>query len=92
MILFLKWLAIGFDYVGAGNSTSKKDAQANAANDFVQYLIRQKVMSPEEVPNSSHTTSSGNPSEQTTEFTSTRTEVNPHLNSEVRDKGLLLCC
>ena len=28
------------DYVGVGNSTSKKDAQANAARDFVNFLVR----------------------------------------------------
>ena len=29
----------GFDYVGCGNSTSKKDAQSNAARDMCQYLV-----------------------------------------------------
>jgi ATP-dependent RNA helicase A len=33
-----------------GNSTSKKDAQSNAAKDFISYLIRQGQMNPEEVP------------------------------------------
>lgn len=40
----------GFDYVGAGNSTNKKDAQSNAAKDFVQYLIRQTLVNPSDVP------------------------------------------
>jgi ATP-dependent RNA helicase A len=31
----------GFEYVAAGNSTNKKDAQSNAARDFVSFLIRQ---------------------------------------------------
>ncbi|KAH3778151.1 ATP-dependent RNA helicase A-like isoform X2 [Dreissena polymorpha] len=30
----------GFDYLGVGNSTNKKDAQANAARDMVNYLAR----------------------------------------------------
>lgn len=36
--------------MGAGNSTNKKDAQANAAKDFIQYLVRQGLMSPKDVP------------------------------------------
>ncbi len=34
----------GFDYVAAGNSTVKKDAQTNAARDFVAFLVRQGLM------------------------------------------------
>uniref|UniRef100_A0A023F369 RNA helicase n=2 Tax=Triatoma infestans TaxID=30076 RepID=A0A023F369_TRIIF len=40
----------GFAYVGAGNSTTKKDAQFNAAKDFVQYLVRQNIVNPKDVP------------------------------------------
>ncbi|KAL1423814.1 hypothetical protein MTO96_003731 [Rhipicephalus appendiculatus] len=40
----------GFDYVGAGNSTNKKDAQTNAARDFLQYLVRNNHVSQSEVP------------------------------------------
>lgn len=40
----------GFNYVGAGNSTSKKDAQINAAKDFVSYLVRQQIVPASEVP------------------------------------------
>ncbi|GJQ87202.1 putative ATP-dependent helicase [Trypoxylus dichotomus] len=39
-----------FDYVGVGNSTNKKDAQANAARDFVNYLARQALVNPNDVP------------------------------------------
>ncbi|KAK9700540.1 Double-stranded RNA binding motif [Popillia japonica] len=39
-----------FDYVGVGNSTNKKDAQANAARDFVNYLVRQSLVNPSDVP------------------------------------------
>ena len=39
-----------FDYVGAGNSTNKKDAMANAARDFCSFLVRSGQLSPEEVP------------------------------------------
>lgn len=40
----------GFDYVAAGNSTNKKDAQTNAAKDMVQYLVRSSRLSASEVP------------------------------------------
>ncbi|KAL3871841.1 hypothetical protein ACJMK2_039813 [Sinanodonta woodiana] len=40
----------GFNYLGVGNSTNKKDAQANAARDFVQYLVRQGLINQSEVP------------------------------------------
>ena len=39
-----------FDYVGAGNSTNKKDAMANAARDFCSFLVRSGQLSQEEVP------------------------------------------
>jgi hypothetical protein len=34
----------GFEYVAAGNSNVKKDAQSNAARDFVAFLVRQGLM------------------------------------------------
>lgn len=40
----------GYNYVGAGNSTTKKDAQSNAAKDFVSFLVRQGFVSAKEVP------------------------------------------
>ncbi|KAF5278987.1 hypothetical protein FQA39_LY05665 [Lamprigera yunnana] len=40
----------GHTYVGAGNSTNKKDAQSNAARDFVSYLVRQGMVKSGEVP------------------------------------------
>jgi len=40
----------GFDYVAAGNSTNKKDAQTNAAKDMVQYLVRTGRLNASEVP------------------------------------------
>nr|CAH7722050.1 unnamed protein product [Callosobruchus chinensis] len=40
----------GYNYVGAGNSTVKKDAQANAAKDFVSFLVRQGHVNQKEVP------------------------------------------
>lgn len=39
-----------FNYIGMGNSTNKKDAQTNAARDFVNYLVRVGQMSAAEVP------------------------------------------
>lgn len=40
----------GYDYAAVGNSTSKKDAQTNAARDMVQYLVRAGDMQQSEVP------------------------------------------
>ncbi|EPY74641.1 ATP-dependent RNA helicase A [Camelus ferus] len=40
----------GFNYTGMGNSTNKKDAQSNAARDFVNYLVRINEVKSEEVP------------------------------------------
>ncbi|XP_056266450.1 LOW QUALITY PROTEIN: ATP-dependent RNA helicase A [Pseudoliparis swirei] len=39
-----------YSYTGMGNSTNKKDAQTNAARDFVNYLVRTGEMRAEEVP------------------------------------------
>lgn len=43
----------GFQYVGAGNSTNKKDAQSNAARDFLQFLVRQGLVNPSDIPGES---------------------------------------
>ncbi|XP_030061320.1 ATP-dependent RNA helicase A isoform X2 [Microcaecilia unicolor] len=40
----------GFNYTGMGNSTNKKDAQSNAARDFINYLVRMGEIKSEEVP------------------------------------------
>ncbi|XP_031836743.1 dosage compensation regulator mle isoform X1 [Nomia melanderi] len=40
----------GFDYVGAGNSTNKKDSQGNAARDYVNYLVRTGHVNANDVP------------------------------------------
>jgi ATP-dependent RNA helicase A len=40
----------GYSYVGAGNSTNKKDAQTNASRDYVSYLIREGIVNPNDVP------------------------------------------
>jgi len=47
---FTKVRVEGYNYVGMGNSTNKKDAQSNSARDFVNYLVRMKEISPGEVP------------------------------------------
>ncbi|CAH1795075.1 unnamed protein product [Owenia fusiformis] len=39
-----------YNYVGIGNSTSKKDAQTNAAQDFCSFLVREGQMSEADVP------------------------------------------
>uniref|UniRef100_A0A452RBD1 ATP-dependent RNA helicase A n=1 Tax=Ursus americanus TaxID=9643 RepID=A0A452RBD1_URSAM len=39
----------GYNYIGMGNSTNKKDAQSNAARDFVNYLVRINEVKSEEV-------------------------------------------
>ena len=40
----------GFDYVGAGNSTNKKDAQGNSCRDFINYLVRTGHVNQSDVP------------------------------------------
>lgn len=40
----------GIPYVGAGNSTNKKDAEKNAARDFVNFLVRTGQINADEVP------------------------------------------
>lgn len=40
----------GFNYVGAGNSTVKKDAEKNAARDFVNFLVRSGNVLAADVP------------------------------------------
>lgn len=40
----------GIAYVGAGNSTNKKDAEKNAARDFVNFLVRTGEMNANDVP------------------------------------------
>uniref|UniRef100_A0A8C2GLE7 RNA helicase n=1 Tax=Cyprinus carpio TaxID=7962 RepID=A0A8C2GLE7_CYPCA len=47
---FLCEVRISYSYIGMGNSANKKDAQSNAARDFVNYLVRMKEMSSGEVP------------------------------------------
>ena len=43
---FLCQLSVpGYDYVACGNSTNKKDAQSNAAKDFLNYLVREGKLS-----------------------------------------------
>jgi hypothetical protein len=42
----------GFNYVATGRSSSKRNAQANAANSFVAHLVYQGIMREEEIPNS----------------------------------------
>lgn len=39
-----------FPYVGVGNSTNKKDAERNAARDFVNFLVRSGKINPSEIP------------------------------------------
>lgn len=40
----------GQAHVGLGVSANKKDAATNAARDFAQFLIRQKLLDPSELP------------------------------------------
>ena len=40
----------GFPYIGAGNSTNKKDAEKNASRDYVNFLVRSGKISENEVP------------------------------------------
>lgn len=40
----------GFNYIGAGNSTSKKDAEKNAARDYVNFLVRHGHLNASDIP------------------------------------------
>jgi ATP-dependent RNA helicase A len=40
----------GFPYVGAGNSTNKKDAEKNASKDYVSFLVRTGKINESDVP------------------------------------------
>ncbi|CAG0914235.1 unnamed protein product [Notodromas monacha] len=40
----------GFGYIACGNSTTKKSAESNAANDFVEYLVRQNEIDTSTIP------------------------------------------
>lgn len=40
----------GFPYVGAGNSTNKKDAEKNASKDYVSFLVRSGKIAEKDVP------------------------------------------
>ncbi len=40
----------GFNYVGMGNSTNKKDASINAARDFLMFLVRTGELNSSELP------------------------------------------
>ena len=56
--VFLSWILnvflflVGINYIGEGRSNSKRNAQANAANCFVAYLVHQGLLRPNEIPNS----------------------------------------
>ncbi|XP_053677037.1 dosage compensation regulator isoform X2 [Anopheles nili] len=50
----------GVDYVGAGNSTNKKDSEKNASRDFVNYLVRLGKVPESTVPQDTTGQSSGN--------------------------------
>lgn len=43
-------------YFSVGNSVSKKDAQTNAARDFLQFLIRNGDIKPGEISDQVHNT------------------------------------
>lgn len=40
----------GIPYVGAGNSTNKKDAEKNAARDFINFLVRTGQLNASDIP------------------------------------------
>lgn len=52
----------GFNYVAAGNSTVKKDAEKNAARDFVSFLVRNGNVLASDVPGDVVDTSNDAPS------------------------------
>lgn len=50
LCFYLQLRVEGFNYIGMGSSTNKKDAQSNAARDFVNYLVRVNEMKKDEIP------------------------------------------
>lgn len=50
---------LGYTYVACGNSTNKKDAQTNAAKDFLMFLTRQGELAEGEGLQETHSHSSG---------------------------------
>lgn len=50
----------GFPYVGAGNSTNKKDAEKNSARDFINFLVRSGKVNQNEVPGADEGGPTGN--------------------------------
>jgi ATP-dependent RNA helicase A len=42
----------GYRYVGFGNSTNKKDAEKNAARDFINFLVREGKVREQDLPES----------------------------------------
>lgn len=40
----------GFSYAGAGNSTTKKEAQFNSCKDFINFLVRSGILNSKDVP------------------------------------------
>lgn len=48
--IFLKCRIDGEAYTACGNSTSKKDAQMNAAKDMTQFLVRTNKMNSNDIP------------------------------------------
>ena len=50
LIQKIKLRVDSFNFTGMGNSTSKKDAQSNAALDFCQFLIRSGFLNENDLP------------------------------------------
>lgn len=47
---FLQVQVEGFDYVGLGSASNKKDAETNAAKDFCGFLIGAGIIPPDSFP------------------------------------------
>lgn len=87
----------GYNYVGVGNSTNKKDAQSNAALDFCQYLVRTGNLNQNDLPKITPTASEPNQDAPASNFNALpRGIVAPHQSmglsfneNQSNSKGML---
>lgn len=71
----------GYHYIGVGNSTNKKDAEKNAARDFISFLVRNGDMASEPVLAN---TSSQVPVESRNNRPSKMVQVRPNKSDQPR--------
>ena len=71
-----------YPYVGAGNSTNKKDAEKNASRDFVNFLVRSGNIKESEIPQDESQL------QQQQQASSSNTQGNPNQNMQQSSTGM----